>query len=79
MALKSTQGLHDNADRPRVIEQYGCVVLEVEDWIDAINHPEWGRADKHIFGPGDAPYTIAAKYVFAVGNGTVAETAAGGY
>lgn len=43
MALKSTQGLHDVPDRPRVIEQFGCVVMEVEDWID-------GESDFPLFG-----------------------------
>jgi aldose 1-epimerase len=64
MALKSTQGLHDVADRPRVIEEYGCVVMEVEDWIDGINQPEWGR--KQIWGPEDGAYELEAKYVFSL-------------
>ncbi|EHK98199.1 putative Aldose 1-epimerase [Glarea lozoyensis 74030] len=58
MALKSTQGLHGVEDRPRTIQQYGCVVMEVEDWIDAINQPAWGRQEKQIFGPGDEPMEI---------------------
>jgi len=69
VALKSTQGLHDVADRPRVIEQYGCLVLEVEDWIGAINQPEWNRGSKQIFGPGDDPYVLQASYRFSL-NGT---------
>lgn len=48
------------------MEKYGCVVLEVQDYIDAINHPEWGRDKKHIFGPADGPYVLEAKYVFSV-------------
>ncbi|KAK0100738.1 hypothetical protein ONS95_007188 [Cadophora gregata] len=66
VVLKSTQGLFDVADRPRVIEQYGCVVMEVEDYIDGINHPEWGREKKQIFGPEDGPYVLKAKYVFGL-------------
>lgn len=66
LTLKETQGLHDNPDFPRTIPQYGCVVMEVEDWIDAINHPEWGREDKHIFGPGGDPYVLQASYVFSI-------------
>lgn len=69
MALKSTQGLFDVPDRPRVIEQYGCVVMEVEDWIDAINQPEWGRDSKQVFQPGGEPYVLEARYVFSL-NGT---------
>jgi len=66
VALKSTQGLFDVPDRPRTIPQYGCMVLEVQDWIDAINHPEWGREKKQIFGPGDDPYVLQASYRFSV-------------
>ncbi len=66
MALKKTQGLFDNADFPRTIPQYGCVVLEVEDWIDGINQPEWQRSKKQIFSPGDDPYVLQASYRFSV-------------
>jgi aldose 1-epimerase len=71
MALKSTQGLFDQADRPRTIQQYGCLVLEVEDWIDAINQPEWGRDKKNIFGPGDDPYVLQASYRFSLNSTAV--------
>ncbi|TVY76118.1 putative aldose 1-epimerase [Lachnellula suecica] len=64
MALKNTQGLHDGT--PRTIPQYGCVVMEVEDWIDGINQPEWGRQSKQVFGPGDEPYVLQASYVFSL-------------
>ncbi|KAF2200432.1 galactose mutarotase-like protein [Delitschia confertaspora ATCC 74209] len=65
LPIKSTQGFTDGS-RPRVVEQFGCVVMEVEDWIDAINQPEWQRNKKHIFGPGDDPYVLQASYVFSV-------------
>ncbi|KAL1843654.1 hypothetical protein VTJ49DRAFT_636 [Mycothermus thermophilus] len=52
--LKSTQG---RPDGPRTVPKYGCVVLEVQDWIDGINHPEWGRLHKQVFGPGDDPFS----------------------
>ena len=55
LALKESQGLFDNEDFPRVIPQYGCVVLEVQDYIDGINNPAWGRDKKQIFGPEDGP------------------------
>ncbi|KAG6359812.1 hypothetical protein INS49_010865 [Diaporthe citri] len=66
MALKSTQGILDDPDFPRTIPKYGCVVMEVEDWIDAINQPEWQRDKKNIFGPGDDPYVLQASYRFSV-------------
>jgi aldose 1-epimerase len=66
MALKKTQGLFDNPKFPRTIPQYGCVVLEVQDYIDGINHPEWGRGPKQIFEPGGDPYVLQASYRFSV-------------
>lgn len=69
--MKSTQGLHGVADRPRVIEQYGCIVMEVEDWIDAINQPEWGRLDRQIYGPESDPYVLQASYKFSLNNTAV--------
>lgn len=66
VALKTTQGLDDNPDFPRVIPPYGCVVLEVEDWIDAINQPEWQRGSKQIYEPGGDPYVLQASYRFSI-------------
>ena len=71
MALKSTQGLFNVTDRPRTIQQYGCIVMEVEDWIDAINQPEWGRDGRQIFGPGDDPYVLQASYQFSLNSTAV--------
>ncbi|RDL40231.1 Galactose mutarotase-like protein [Venustampulla echinocandica] len=66
MALKNTQGLSDVSDRPRTIQQYGCVVLEVQDYIDGINQPQWGRGKKQIFEPGGDPYVLQASYRFSL-------------
>ncbi|KAK5997994.1 putative aldose 1-epimerase [Cladobotryum mycophilum] len=67
MALKKTQGLHNGDPRfPRTIPKYGCVVLEVEDWIDGVNHPEWFRERKQVFEPGGEPYVLEASYRFSV-------------
>lgn len=63
MALKNTQGLSTG---PRTIPKYGCVVLEVEDWIDAINQPEWQREKKQIYEPGGDPYVLQASYRFSI-------------
>ena len=49
-----------------VIPAKGCYVLEVQDWIDSINHPEWMREKKHIYGPGDNPYVLQASYRFSI-------------
>jgi aldose 1-epimerase len=66
LPLKRTQGHFDDEDFPRVVQQYGCVVLEVQDYIDGINNPEWFRTNKQIFGPGDEPYVLQARYSFSV-------------
>lgn len=60
--LKSTQGVQG---RNPVVEKNGCVVMEVQDWIDAINQPEWQREKKQIFGPNTGAYTLEADYVFS--------------
>ncbi|KAI7089336.1 galactose mutarotase-like protein [Hortaea werneckii] len=81
LPLKSTQGFFSSSPaddssapvgRPRTTPKYGCVVIEVEDWIDGINHPEWGRQGRQIFGPsgtgtGDqGPYVLEARYEFSL-------------
>ena len=66
MALKKTQGLFDNKDFPRTIPKYGCLVLEVEDWIDGINQPQWQRSGKQFFEPGGDPYVLQASYKFSI-------------
>ncbi|KAI0999452.1 hypothetical protein K3495_g8743 [Podosphaera aphanis] len=60
VALKRTQGTLEQ----RFLQKYGCVVIEVEDWIDGINHPEWGR--KQIWGPEDGFYNLEASYRFSI-------------
>ncbi|KAK7542939.1 galactose mutarotase-like domain-containing protein [Phyllosticta citricarpa] len=67
LPIKATQGFFNNTNRPRVVEKYGCVVMEVEDWIDSINQPEWQREKKNIFGPETDPYVLQAEYRFTVG------------
>jgi len=62
LPIKSTQGLQGRA---AVVPQYGCIVMEVQDWIDAINHPEWQRETRQIFGPADPAFTLEADYVFS--------------
>lgn len=61
LPLKWTQG---TTAWPRTVEKYGCVVLEVQDYIDGINHPEWMR--RQVFGPSDGPYVLRAKYRFSL-------------
>lgn len=53
--------------------------MEVEDWIDAINQPEWQREKRNIYGPGDAPYVLEATYSFSLNQPKKNETAPSGY
>ncbi|KAF2280216.1 aldose 1-epimeras-like protein [Westerdykella ornata] len=48
--FKSTQGMKG---QDKFIPRDGCIAIEAQDYVDGINHPEWGRLDKQIFGPGD--------------------------
>lgn len=66
MPLKKTQGFYDNAAKPRVVPKYGCVVMEVQDWIDGINNPEWLREAKQILSPTSPAYELEALYSFSV-------------
>ena len=45
--------------------------MEVEDWIDGINQPEWGRLDKQLSSPGGDPYVLQATYVFSLNDTAV--------
>lgn len=69
--LKTTQGHPTGGSSEtkfgRTVPQYGCVVLEVEDWIDGINNPEWGRLGKQVYEPGGDPYVLQVRHKFTVG------------
>jgi aldose 1-epimerase len=78
LTLKETQGLFNVTDRPRTVQQNGCIVMEVEDWVDAINQPEWQREKRNIFGPGDGPYVLEATYSFSL-NGAKKNESMQGY
>ena len=49
----------------KYVNQYGCIVIETQDWIDGINHPAWGRDDWQIFSPETGPATNYATYDFS--------------
>jgi aldose 1-epimerase len=54
---KKSQGGPD-----QIYEDHSCMVIEQEDFIDAINNPEFGR--NQIYGPG-RDYNWAASYKFS--------------
>ncbi|KAH7310215.1 putative aldose 1-epimerase family protein [Rhexocercosporidium sp. MPI-PUGE-AT-0058] len=58
MQLKKGQGGTD-------VPQYAAVSLQMQDWTDAVNHPEWQRDDK-IFWGTDRLYVTYSTYKFSV-------------
>jgi aldose 1-epimerase len=50
----------------KFIEQYGCVVVETQGWIDGVNHPEWGNSQYWIYSPKTGPAVNHATYDFSV-------------
>ncbi|EMC99907.1 hypothetical protein BAUCODRAFT_354698 [Baudoinia panamericana UAMH 10762] len=50
------------------VEKYGCIVIEAQDWIDAINQPQWGRQEYQVYSPTSLPYVNYQKYTFSVYN-----------
>lgn len=47
-------------------EQYSCIVVETQQWIDGINNPQWGQHDYQIFSPTTEPAVNFATYDFGV-------------
>lgn len=52
-------------DAAQFVEQYGCVVIEPQAWIDGINHPEWGVDKYEIFSPETGPLVFYATHDFS--------------
>jgi aldose 1-epimerase len=48
------------------VNLHGCIVIETEGWIDAINQPEWGQ--DQIFSPASLPTVNYATYQFGTFN-----------
>lgn len=48
------------------VEQYGCLVIEPQGWIDGVNHPEWGNSEYWIYSPETGPAVNYAAYDFSV-------------
>ncbi|GFZ47463.1 hypothetical protein JCM24511_05207 [Saitozyma sp. JCM 24511] len=57
---KSTQ----RAAGQETIDKYGCLVIEPQEWIDGINHPEWAQLHRQVFGPETGPLVNWAEYTF---------------
>lgn len=59
--FKKTQGT--GKDKDKFIPRDGCIAIEAQDYVDGINHPEWGRLDKQIFPP-KKPYHWEGSWEF---------------
>ncbi|KAI9897851.1 hypothetical protein N3K66_007707 [Trichothecium roseum] len=60
--LKSTQGGVEGREN---VTRSSCVAIEAHDYVDGINHPEWGRKEKQITGPGQV-YTWESSWEFGL-------------
>ncbi|KAJ1338075.1 aldose 1-epimerase [Microdochium nivale] len=61
-ALKKTQGI-PAVGRTNVTRS-SCIAIEPHDYVDGINHPEWGRKEAQLTGPGEK-YTWNASWKFS--------------
>ncbi|KAI7912711.1 aldose 1-epimerase [Pyricularia oryzae] len=59
--LKSTQGTED----VKIVGRSSCIAIEAHDYTDGINHPEWGRKEAQITGPGEK-YTWESSWTFSI-------------
>jgi aldose 1-epimerase len=50
------------------IPQYGCLVIETQQWIDGINYPEWGQDQYQIYTTETEPAVVFAQYDFSIVN-----------
>lgn len=48
------------------VPKYGCIVIETQQWIDGINHPEWGQDEYQIFGPETGPAVVWSQHNFSI-------------
>ncbi|KAI4266014.1 MAG: hypothetical protein L6R38_009012 [Xanthoria sp. 2 TBL-2021] len=55
-----------HADNTTYVEKYGCVVIETQQWIDGINHPEWGQDEYQIYTVDSEPAVVFAQYDFSI-------------
>ncbi|KAL8665886.1 MAG: hypothetical protein Q9168_007601, partial [Polycauliona sp. 1 TL-2023] len=46
---------HASGNETTYVQKYGCVVIETQQWIDGINHPEWGQDQYQIYTVDSEP------------------------
>lgn len=60
--IQANQGINGATD---VVNQYGCIVIETQAYIDAINYPQWGVSKYEIFSPETYPAVNYQVYDFS--------------
>jgi len=48
------------------VPQYGCIVIETQQWIDGINNPQWGQDQYQIYTVDSEPAVVFAQYDFSI-------------
>ncbi|KAL8645343.1 MAG: hypothetical protein Q9210_006757 [Variospora velana] len=62
------KGSQQHGQNTTYVEKYGCIVIETQQWIDGINHPEWGQDQYQIYTVDSPPAVVYARYDFSILN-----------
>jgi aldose 1-epimerase len=54
-----------DSDAVKFVNKYGCLVIESQGWIDAVNQPSWGVNDYTLYSPTTGPALNYATYDFS--------------
>lgn len=57
---------HSSNGSTTYVPQYGCVVIETQQWIDGINNPQWGQDQYQIYTVDSEPAVVFAQYDFSI-------------
>lgn len=57
---------HSTNGSTTYVPQYGCVVIETQQWIDGINNPQWGQGQYQIYTVDSEPAVVFAQYDFSI-------------
>ena len=57
---------HSTNGSTTYVPKYGCIVIETQQWIDGINHPEWGQEQYQIYNVDSEPAVMFAQYDFSI-------------
>ncbi len=57
---------HSSNGSTTYVPQFGCVVIETQQWIDGINNPQWGQDQYQIYTVDSEPAVVFAQYDFSI-------------